>query len=34
MNDDMTVMPEINSEDALKYIGMAVVLKWFLDIIF
>lgn len=34
MNDKMEVMPEINSEDALKYLGMAVVLKWLLDIIF
>lgn len=32
MNDNMMVPPEINSEDALKYIGMAVVLKWFLKI--
>lgn len=34
MNDKMDVMPEINSEDALKYLGMAVVLKWLLKIIF
>lgn len=34
MNDKMEVMPEINSEDALKYLGMAVVLKWLLKIIF
>ena len=32
MEDNMAVMPEINCEDALKYLGMAYVLKWFLKI--
>ncbi len=32
MDNNMAVMPEINCEDALKYLGMAYVLKWFLKI--
>ncbi|GEM_PF-3405080 len=32
MDNNMMVPPEINCEDALKYLGMAYVLKWFLKI--
>ena len=32
MDNNMAVMPEINCEDALKYLCMAYVLKWFLKI--
>lgn len=34
MNDNMTVMPEIDAEDALKTVGLLTIIRIMLKIIF